>query len=330
MPQVQVALREMSRGKTIRVNDVMSYIVTMGDAQTQGLPAPKRAYHPHDVLKANSGLQPDIEYYLLKQILPPIERLCAPIPGTDSVRLAECLGLDTKKYQIHATGSGKNGGGMQNNSNSEIFPLESQIPESIRFKDATPLALRCNACCAHTHFGGLSSTPAICTPTGLVCGNSSCQRPFSLPTIIAQVESHLRTHTCRYYEGWLVCDDTSCGLRTRQISVYGHRCLGPGGRAEGCLGRMNFEYGAKQLYNQLLYVAGLFDVDKAKEAVKRGTASNAAAADRVAVDEELRQRVLVLAEGNREAFSVVADVVQAHLRKCGRLWVDMGALFAVV
>lgn len=148
MPQVQVALREITRGKTVRVNDVMSYIVTMGDEQTKGLPAPKRSYTPQDVLKVESGLQPDIEYYLLKQIFPPIERLCAPIPGTDSVRLAECLGLDTRKYQINTSGS-------NNQQNAEIFPLESQVPDTVRFKEAARFSLRCRFCHQSVVFEGL-------------------------------------------------------------------------------------------------------------------------------------------------------------------------------
>lgn len=35
---------------------------------------------------------PDYEYYLSQQILPPVDRLCDPIEGTDKARLAECLG----------------------------------------------------------------------------------------------------------------------------------------------------------------------------------------------------------------------------------------------
>jgi len=34
----------------------------------------------------------DFDYYLSQQILPPIERLCERIEGTDRSRLAECLG----------------------------------------------------------------------------------------------------------------------------------------------------------------------------------------------------------------------------------------------
>lgn len=59
MPQVQVALRAMAQGKTVRVNDVMAYIVT-GDSKTSSENAAKRAYAPQDVLKLESGLKPGI------------------------------------------------------------------------------------------------------------------------------------------------------------------------------------------------------------------------------------------------------------------------------
>ena len=311
MPQVQVALREISRGKTVRVNDVMSYIVTMGSEETKGQPAPKRSYSPQDVLKADSGLQPDIEYYLLKQIFPPIERLCAPIPGTDPVRLAECLGLDTRKYQITTSGT-------NNQQNNEIVPLESQIPDSVRFKDAALLALRCRSCHCVSTFEGLCSSADSCSPSsGLLCSNTACKQPFSTISIIAQLETQIRAQTSKYYDGWLVCDDASCGNRTRQISVYGHRCLGPRGRAEGCLGRMSYEYSDKKLYNQLLYFASLWDVDRAKERARSDKEFEA-----------VRERVTVLAEGNRGRFEVVRGVVEAYLRQCGRQWVDMAGLFS--
>lgn len=310
MPQVQVALREMTRGKAVRVNDVMSYIVTMGDEQTKALPAPKRSYTPQDVQKPDSGLVPDIEYYLYKQIFPPIERLCAPIPGTDSVRLAECLGLDVRKYQINTT----NGTSQQN---TEIFPLESQIPDGVRFQDAARLNLRCRECKQVSIFEGICDSTALCAPDGILCSNGDCMKPFSPLSIVMQLESQIRTQTSAYYEGWLVCDDPSCGNRTRQMSVYGHRCLGPNGRAEGCLGWMSYEYSEKKLYNQLLYFAGLFDVEKAK---------NKARSEKEYL--EKKDRVMVLAEANKENFEAVKAVVDGYLRKCGRQWVEMDTLFA--
>ena len=309
MPPVQVALRELARGKTVRPNDVISYIVTTGDSETHSQPPAKRSYPLQDVIRRDSGLKPDVEYYLLKQIFPPIERLCAPIPGTDAVRLAECLGLDVRKYQINNSSSGRNA------QETEIFPLESQIPDTVRFADAVRLQLRCRACGEASVFEGLVASSDLCTHQGLVCGKQDCRKPFSVVSIVAQLESQIRTQTAKYYEGWLVCDDPSCGNRTRQMSVYGHRCLGPRGRAEGCLGRVTYEYSEKQLYNQLLYFASLWDADKAKAAAMKET------------NGEKRDSLLALVELNRIRFDTVKGVVQGYLKKCGRQWVEMDGLF---
>ncbi|KAH0542179.1 hypothetical protein FGG08_003400 [Glutinoglossum americanum] len=258
MPQVQVALREMSRGKTIRANDVMSYIVT-GDSNSSESAA-KRAFTPQDVMKPNSDLKPDVEWYLIKQIFPPVERLCAPIDGTDAIRLAECLGLDTRKYQI------SNGSSAQ--EQKDIFPLESQIDDEIRFKDAVRFNLRCRACKGAFNYDGPASAPNVCSPNGITCPSAECRKVLPVISIVAQLESQIRQQTARYYEAWLVCDDSPCGNRTRQMSVYGHRCLGPKALGRGCLGRMNYEYTDKMLYNQLLYYQSLFDADKAKTNAK--------------------------------------------------------------
>ncbi|KAK5104987.1 DNA-directed DNA polymerase alpha catalytic subunit pol1 [Lithohypha guttulata] len=315
MPQVQVALREIAAGRQVRVNDVMGYIVTLGSEETKGQPAPKRAYKFQDVIKPDSNLQPDIEYYLYKQIFPPIERLCAPIPGTDSVRLAECLGLDTRKYAISASSGGEK-------QSTEIFPLESQIPDEIRFKDAVRLTLRCRQCKQVSTYGGLVESTEMLTPSGVICGNAGCRTPFSNISIICQLEAQIREQTSQYYEGWLMCSDETCSKRTRQMSVYGTRCLGPMGRADGqCRGRMSYEYSEKQLYNQLLYFASLWDCQKVKDGLKDG---------KIKVedeDKEKKERVLVLAETNMERFQGFKGVVDAYLRKCGRQWVEMDTLF---
>ncbi|KAH0557083.1 hypothetical protein GP486_005129, partial [Trichoglossum hirsutum] len=257
LPQVQVALREMSRGRTVRVNDVMSYVVT-GDSNSSESAA-KRAFTPRDVMKPDSELKPDVEWYLIKQIFPPVERLCAPIDGTDAVRLAECLGLDIRKYQI-------------NNSSSvqeqEIFPLESQIDDEIRFKDAVRFNLRCRACKKTFGYDGPAAAPNVCSPNGITCPNGECRKILPVISIVAQLESQIRQQTAKYYEAWLVCNDPSCGNRTRQMSVSGHRCLGPKALGRDCLGRMSYEYTDKMLYNQLLYYQSLFDVDKAKANAK--------------------------------------------------------------
>ncbi|RDL35239.1 DNA polymerase [Venustampulla echinocandica] len=299
MPQVQVALREIANGKTVRKDDVMAYIVT-GDGKTTSEPPAKRSYTPQDVAKTDSGLKPDVEWYLYKQIFPPVERLCANISGTDTVRLADCLGLDVRKYSITNTSNGGN--------ETEIHPLESQIDDAVRFKDAARLELRCRGCKMSFGFEGLVESHDVCSPTGITC---ACGYTMPNIAIVAQLEHAIRQQTSKYYEGWLICDDQACGNRTRQLSVDGPRCLGPKGLASGCSGKMHYEYTEKMIYNQLLYFASLFDVEKAKSAA-RGME---------------KDRVLALVEHNRVRFGTLKGVVDKYLDKCGRQWVAMDSLF---
>lgn len=314
MPQVQVALRELARGKTVRKGDVISYIIT-GDSKGSETVA-KRAYTPQDVLKADSALAPDVEWYIGKQIFPPVERLCANIEGTSTAQLAECLGLDLRRYTN--TNNASNG----NNNDLEIHPLESQIPDEVRFRDCTRLELRCRSCKTTSTFEGLIESSDRVTPAGLSC--SSCGATMSTLSVVAQVEHIIRTTTARYYEGWLVCDDSSCSNRTRQISVYGSRCLGPKGLARDCLGRMRYEYSERDIYNQLVYFASLFDVDKAKAKAE----SSASKAEAGSAERELKDKISTLAEHNRVRFGTLKGVVDRYLDKCGRQWVAMDNLFA--
>ncbi|OAQ99209.1 hypothetical protein LLEC1_04889 [Akanthomyces lecanii] len=308
MPQVQVALRDIARGKTVRKGDVVSYVIT-GDGKSSEPPA-KRAHAPGD-LKTDSTLVPDVEWYLGKQIFPPVERLCANIVGTSTSQLAEQLGLDVRRYNSLQT--------QQNSASDdlEIHPLESQIPDEVRFADCTRLSLCCRKCKSSTPFEGLAAAPDRVSASGVVCG--ACSATIPNLSIVAQMEHAIRVQTTRYYEGWLVCDDSQCGNRTRQMSVYGTRCLGPKGLARDCLGRMRYEYTEKQIYNQLVYFATLWDVDRARG---RATAADSAMAS------QDREKVLALAEHNRVRFGTVKGVVDRYLDKCGRQWVAMDSLFA--
>ncbi|GAB7339427.1 hypothetical protein MBLNU457_6059t1 [Dothideomycetes sp. NU457] len=312
MPAVQVGLKLLARGKHVKAKDVMSFVIC-GNSEGKSENAAKNAYPMDEVHDPESGLLPDIDYYLHKQILPPVERLCAPISGTNVTLLAECLGLDTSKYRVHSS----------NNASSnerEINTLESQIPPHIRFKDCEALSLVCLRCKHRFQYRGLSpqseDEPLLPTAkisnTGLSCPRSECGAPLSMLSLTSQLECALRAHTSRYYAAWLVCDEATCGNRTRQMSVYGHRCLGPKGLAHGCSGKIRFEYSEKGLYNQLLFLQGLFDTDKSVEGLGKGEES-----------EKLR----IVAEMNRERWEVCRGVVRAYLDKSGWGWVSMQGIF---
>lgn len=323
MASVQVALKKMAKGKHVKAKDVMSFIIT-GQSNGSAENAAKNAFPVEDVLSADSELKPDIDYYLHKQILPPVERLCAPISGTNVTMLAECLGLDTSKYRV-SSASGTNAAG----NDQEIQPLESQISDSIRFKDATPVRLRCRMCKTSFGYRGLvpiiesmtAEQDATVTDKGIACPNSSCSKIMPNISVLAQVESQIRQHISRFYANVLVCDDPSCGARTRQMSVYGHRCLGPNGLGTGCLGKMHPEYTEKMLYNQLLFLNKLFDADNAKEKAEKEVREGRMA-------EEKKSRVTRLAEENRAGWDTVREVVGGYLERNGRQWVQMDSLFA--
>ena len=93
-PHVQVALRIKAKGGSAKIGDVIPYVFCIGKGEEAAKSAQAdRAKHPDEFKKATAGeLSIDYEHYLANQILPPIERLCEPIEGTDRARLAECLG----------------------------------------------------------------------------------------------------------------------------------------------------------------------------------------------------------------------------------------------
>lgn len=85
----------------------------------------------------------DYTHYLAHQVLPPIERLCEPIEGTDRARLAECLGLDPSRYRSSSSSDGPE---------LSFAALDSQLSDKDRFKDAAPLLIRCRHCTGTTHW----------------------------------------------------------------------------------------------------------------------------------------------------------------------------------
>lgn len=332
MPSVQVALKLMAKGKHVKAKDVMNFVIC-GSSGGSAENAAKNAHPLDEVLAKDSGLVPDVEYYLHKQILPPVERLCAPIPGTNVTLLAECLGLDTSKYKVSSSSAAAE-------QSNEITTLESQIPDHIRFKDCEPLNLLCLGCKHHFEYRGINYTPpsdgeepltphALLSNNGLTCPRQNCHKLMSTLTLSAQLETQIRRHTARYYSAWLVCDDPACGTRTRQMSVYGHRCLGPKGLAYGCSGRMSFEFTEKALYNQLLYLQNLFDMDKGVEKLEKQPSSlvGPGAVKGEDAGGDGREKVRIQAGLNRERFAVCGEVVRGYLERSGWGWVSMDSLF---
>jgi len=296
-PHVQVALRMKSRGGTARSGDVIPYIFCIGDnGETSKTAQADRAKHPDEVRKVGSELKIDYEHYLAQQILPPIERLCEPIEGTDRARLAECLGLDPNRYRI-TTATESEG--------RQFGTLDSFMADSERYKDADPLLVRCRSCMGEVAFAPIRDREAsLLSSAGPAC--PSCQKPLGTASLQVQLEAQIREHISKYYEHWTVCNDPTCGNRTRSMGVYGRRCL-----RQGCRGTITFEYSDAMLYNQLRYYSYLFEGGKTDTLPK-------------AVSLELDALVQV----QSEFLVAMKDTVEKYLDQCGRRWVELGSLFS--
>ena len=215
-----------------------------------------------------------------QQILPPIARLCEPIEGTSVATLAERLGLDKSRF-----GQGGNGGDAGNEDEAWGFTPMCRMEDSERFAACEALKVRCSHCNQEADFpgvycealvavaaageskGGVASMASGGLRSGLLCPNMSCQALYwgapnaasCFARLFNRVTLTVRLHVKKYYDCWLLCDDTGCNRRSRQQSVVATARL-----ARGCHGHMGMEYSEKALHTQLKFLETLFDVRRAK------------------------------------------------------------------
>jgi DNA polymerase alpha subunit A len=294
-PHLQVALAMQKAGMPVNAGNHIPYIIceepkeeveiektseeTDGEIVTPAPSAPKRvsslppaerAYHPDRVLRSEGRLIPDVEWYLSQQVVPPIGRLCEPIEGTNTAMLAEKMGLDSKSF------SAGMGAGDEEKADDWAFTPTSRLTDEERFRACDPLIVRCFACKEEHAFLGVfrpvDASYVVLTPSdlvpGLSCPGKECGAPFwgagevdaCFSLIYQRLSLAIREHQRRYGQAWMICDDTSCGRKTQQLSVCGAACT-----ALGCTGRMNFAYSDSALYEQLKYYETLFDAPRAQE-----------------------------------------------------------------
>ena len=306
-PHVQVALRMLAKNESARSGDVIPYVFCVGPQQDAKATQAERAYHPDDVRRhaGEAAYAIDTKHYLALQIMPPIERICESIEGTDRARLAACLGLDVHAYTAPS-------GGEVAAAGREFAPLDSQVPSAVRYAQCEPLEVRCRACGHAVQVGALAQLApdaphALGRDKGYVCTNAACAQPLGLASMVVQLETAIRAYIARYYHGYTVCTEPTCGVRTNQAGVYSGRCL-----AANCRGTTKREYSDKQLYTQLCYLDYLFDAERALaevgDAPQRAYAHDTIRAHRAAID-------------------ALHAAVQEYLGRNGRRFVDLRKLF---
>jgi DNA polymerase alpha subunit A len=251
-PHVVVALAMRAEGKNVSAGMHIPYVVCK---PLPGQPAGNvstRAFSV-DALKKDPTLQIDTDWYFSQQLHPPISRLCAVIEGTDSARIAECLGLDGSKFHSAVT---------HGRESEESFTLVSS-DES--FRNATKVFATCNKCSSEVHFEGPFRLSAVGKwVDGFQCPDESCGGCLPISSVRAATHKVLRQCMSKYFDCWLTCSEQTCGLRTRQMSLRpfydDSKALPELGRCcirKDCNGQLKEEYSTKDMHLQLQYLCVL-------------------------------------------------------------------------
>jgi DNA polymerase alpha subunit A len=276
-PHVHVAKMMLQNNRPVNTGDHIPYVITAPLPQ-EGTDQPlaktpsatERARHPEEIARSGGVLKPDIEWYLVQQILPPVARLCEPIEGASQQILAEKLGLDSTRYNHSARSSSE-----INDDDLINYTPASYLSDEERFKDVEKLKVYCSACKVSSEFPGVfyehkdETSGATTLVTGLRCTNPACPKPMfwgqpNHMACFAQISNTasfwMRGLMTKYYEGLVRCDEPGCGLETRQLSVVGAVCLN-----RGCTGRMLPVDTERDVHTHLKYLDTLFDVNHASD-----------------------------------------------------------------
>ncbi|XP_028403714.1 DNA polymerase alpha catalytic subunit-like [Dendronephthya gigantea] len=241
LPHVHVALWMKSKNKKVNVGDTIPYVIC-DDGST--LSMAQRAYHPEEFQRSETLIL-DSKYYLANQVHPVVSRLCDPIDGTDSAHIASCLGLDPSGYRSSIA---------HKDENDALLGGEAQMSDEERFKDCDPFSMRCKDGCGEQYVYDLSSTKKALDYSQC----SHCNKRFKKEVVINKLTLLIRKHVKKYYAAWMICDDSSCGQLTRDISSANQR----GALLCACeRGHLFPEYNDTTLYTQLLYYQRLFEIE---------------------------------------------------------------------
>ncbi|EHA8591429.1 DNA polymerase alpha catalytic subunit [Cocos nucifera] len=266
----------------------------------------QRARHPEELKRDSGNWMIDIDYYLSQQIHPVVSRLCASIQGTSPARLAECLGLDSSKFQFKTADSV---------TQDPSTMLLSIIDDDERYRGCEPLQLSCPSC----------SSTFECPPVSSLLSTSSsgnsldsqaeketdcnfwhrmrCPRcPDDVdgsrisPAVLAnQVKRQADHFISLYYKGLMMCDDEMCKYTTCSLNL---RVIGDSERGT---------YTEADLYRQLSYFCYMLDATRCLE--------------------KLDQKARLPFEKDfaviRPATSLATSVIQKIRDRCAYGWVQL-------
>lgn len=123
----------------------------------QNLHLGDKAFSPDEVVNPKLNLEIDNDYYITQQLLPPITRLIEHIDGIEVDFVAQCLGVDPKKFKFHSSKEGLAGGNgeQQDDVNIRRAVMSADTEQKLKQRSIAELNLSCYACNKDFQFPGV-------------------------------------------------------------------------------------------------------------------------------------------------------------------------------
>jgi hypothetical protein len=193
------------------------------------------------------------------------------IEGIEVEFVAQCLGVDGKKYKYNtvATEAGNDGLGVAN------AILKSETTDKLQDRAIASLKIVCPHCDNSFDFPEIfhKKEKNIDLIASNICPGCKVQIPEQY--IKNRVTLFLKQLQVMYYRGSYKCIEPECTNHTRALLIN-QRC-----NVIGCKGRVRAEVSEEQSNDTLRYLQGLFNVDKYKNELMLRNKANKEAADNI-------------------------------------------------
>jgi len=218
-PHVQVALRLQARGKAIRSGQEIEYVICGSGSEGPKENLASRARHLTE-FPLDSTLHVDAAWYKAQQVHPLVSRLLGPVEGTDTARVAECLGLDGARFAQSAAAKGQaadDAAGAY--TSSWVTDVDALLDRKSRFKcfKSKLPGFTCSKCRQEVSWKQMLQ-PEVAEAAGtnalFRCGHCSAEvDPTQAQNVLTlQFRSLLRSHS----EGWVQSTEEVDHAKTRR------------------------------------------------------------------------------------------------------------------
>jgi len=133
------------------------------------------AYSPEEFLDKKKNLEIDTDWYITQQLLPPITRLIEHIEGIEVDFVAQCLGVDGKKYK-YSSGAGAAHGEDDGLAGIQNPIMKTETTEKLQERSIASLKITCPFCEEAYEFPEIIHSKGDAKGSASnICPNKSCR-----------------------------------------------------------------------------------------------------------------------------------------------------------